>query len=109
MGAPLAAELAAGDCPERGEHLGQELVEGPLPAGADLAEQLCDGRGGHGGAAEGPLRNVKALESFAHIQASGVAGLRLATGLGVATVTYALNPDIGPSRGKVHVGLQVGL
>jgi outer membrane protein assembly factor BamA len=37
------------------------------------------------------------------------AGLRLATGLGVATVTYALNPDLGPSRGKVHVGLQVGL
>ena len=37
------------------------------------------------------------------------AGLRLATGLGVATVSYALNPDLGPSRGKVHVGLQVGL
>ena len=37
------------------------------------------------------------------------AGLRLATGLGVATVSYALNPGIGPSRGKVHVGLQVGL
>ncbi len=37
------------------------------------------------------------------------AGLRLATGLGIATVSYALNPEIGPSQGKVHVGLQVGL
>ncbi|PAP82199.1 hypothetical protein B1759_00120 [Rubrivirga sp. SAORIC476] len=37
------------------------------------------------------------------------AGLRVTTALGLATVTYALNPDLGPTRGKVHVGLQVGL
>ena len=37
------------------------------------------------------------------------AGLRVTTALGLATVTYALNPDLGPTRGKVHIGLQVGL
>ena len=37
------------------------------------------------------------------------AGLRVQTGLGLATVTYALNPDLSPGRGKVHVGLTVGL
>ena len=37
------------------------------------------------------------------------AGLRVRTGLGLATVTYALNPDLSVGRGKVHVGLTVGL
>ena len=37
------------------------------------------------------------------------AGLQFSTGLGLATVTYALNPDLGAGRGKVHVGLAVGL
>ena len=37
------------------------------------------------------------------------AGLRVRTGLGLATVTYALNPDLSLGRGKVHVGLTVGL
>jgi len=36
-------------------------------------------------------------------------GLRLRTGLGLATVSYALNPDLSPGRGKIHVGLAVGL
>ena len=37
------------------------------------------------------------------------AGLRLATGVGLATITYALNPDLSAGRGKVHVGLTLGL
>ncbi len=37
------------------------------------------------------------------------AGLRVTTALGLATVSYALNPDLGVGRGKVHVGLAVGL
>ncbi len=37
------------------------------------------------------------------------AGLQVSTGIGLATVTYALNPDLGAGRGKVHVGLAVGL
>ena len=37
------------------------------------------------------------------------AGAQLQTGLGLATVTYALNPDLPLGRGKVHVGLSVGL
>ena len=37
------------------------------------------------------------------------AGVRVATGLGLATITYALNPDLSAGRGKVHVGLAVGL
>ncbi|WP_412063150.1 BamA/TamA family outer membrane protein [Rubrivirga sp. IMCC45206] len=37
------------------------------------------------------------------------AGLRVTTALGLATVSYALNPDLGIGRGKVHVGLAVGL
>ena len=37
------------------------------------------------------------------------AGLQVRTGLGLATVTYALNPDLPAGRGKVHVGLSVGL
>ena len=36
-------------------------------------------------------------------------GVQLRTGLGLATVTYALNPDVPAGRGKVHVGLSVGL
>lgn len=36
-------------------------------------------------------------------------GAQLRTGLGLATVTYALNPDLPATRGKVHVGLRVGL
>lgn len=37
------------------------------------------------------------------------AGVRVATGIGLATLTYALNPDLSAGRGKVHVGLAVGL
>ena len=37
------------------------------------------------------------------------AGLRLQTGLGLASVSYALHPDLPLGRGKVHVGLAVGL
>ncbi len=37
------------------------------------------------------------------------AGLRVSTGIGLATVTYALNPDLSAGRGKIHVGLAVGL
>ncbi len=37
------------------------------------------------------------------------AGMRVTTALGLATVSYALNPDLGVGRGKVHVGLAVGL
>ena len=36
-------------------------------------------------------------------------GTQVRTGLGLATVTYALNPDVPAARGKVHVGLSVGL
>lgn len=36
-------------------------------------------------------------------------GVQVRTGIGLATVTYALNPDLPASRGKVHVGLSVGL
>ncbi len=37
------------------------------------------------------------------------AGLQLVTGLGPVSVTYALNPDLPASRGKLHLGLSVGL
>jgi outer membrane protein assembly factor BamA len=37
------------------------------------------------------------------------AGLQYATPLGLVTVSYALNPDLSPGQGKVHVGLSVGL
>ncbi|HLT46899.1 MAG TPA: BamA/TamA family outer membrane protein [Rubricoccaceae bacterium] len=37
------------------------------------------------------------------------AGVQYATPLGLVTVTYALNPDLGLGQGKVHVGLSVGL
>lgn len=36
-------------------------------------------------------------------------GLRVATGLGPVTATYALNPDLPAGRGKLHLGLSVGL
>ena len=36
-------------------------------------------------------------------------GVQYRTPLGVVAVSYALNPDDGPTRGKVHVGLSVGL
>ncbi len=36
-------------------------------------------------------------------------GLQYRTPLGLVAVSYALNPDDGPTRGKVHVGLSVGL
>lgn len=36
-------------------------------------------------------------------------GLQYHTPLGIATATYALNPDEGPTRGRVHVGLSIGL
>lgn len=37
------------------------------------------------------------------------AGLRVRTGVGLASISYALNPDLPLGRGKVHVGLAVGL
>ena len=37
------------------------------------------------------------------------AGLRVQTAIGLATVTYALSPDLSVGQGKVHVGLAVGL
>ncbi len=37
------------------------------------------------------------------------AGVQLLTGLGLASISYALNPDLPLSRGKVHIGLAVGL
>jgi outer membrane protein assembly factor BamA len=36
-------------------------------------------------------------------------GLQYRTPLGLATATYALNPDDGLTRGKVHVGLSIAL
>ncbi len=36
-------------------------------------------------------------------------GLQYRTPLGLVAVSYALNPDDGPTRGRVHVGLSVGL
>ena len=37
------------------------------------------------------------------------AGAQLRTGLGLITLTYALNPDLPLGRGRVHVGLGFGL
>lgn len=36
-------------------------------------------------------------------------GLQYRTPLGLATASYALNPDEGVTRGKVHIGLSIGL
>src|SRR5690606_26046770 len=36
-------------------------------------------------------------------------GLQYRTPLGLVNVSYALNPDDGPTRGKVHLGLSFGL
>lgn len=36
-------------------------------------------------------------------------GMRVQTGLGLASVSYALNPDLPVGRGKVHLGLALGL
>ncbi len=36
-------------------------------------------------------------------------GIQYRTPLGLIAVSYALNPDDGPTRGKIHVGLSVGL
>ena len=36
-------------------------------------------------------------------------GVRVRTGLGLASLSYALNPDLPLGRGKVHVGVAVGL
>ncbi|OZC02732.1 hypothetical protein BSZ36_06945 [Rubricoccus marinus] len=36
-------------------------------------------------------------------------GAQLDTGLGLVRLTYALNPDLPAARGKVHIGLGVGL
>ncbi|MEM1042573.1 MAG: BamA/TamA family outer membrane protein [Bacteroidota bacterium] len=36
-------------------------------------------------------------------------GIQYRTPLGLVAVSYALNPDDGPTRGKVHLGLSVGL
>jgi outer membrane protein assembly factor BamA len=36
-------------------------------------------------------------------------GVQYRTPLGLVAVSYALNPDDGPTRGKVHVGLSFGL
>ena len=37
------------------------------------------------------------------------AGARVRTGVGLVEVSYALNPDLPVGRGRVHVGLAVGL
>ena len=37
------------------------------------------------------------------------AGVRVRTGLGLLSVSYALNPDLTLGRGKVHAGVAVGL
>ncbi|MEM1118069.1 MAG: POTRA domain-containing protein [Bacteroidota bacterium] len=37
------------------------------------------------------------------------AGLRVRTGVGLASVSYALNPDLALGRGKVHLGVALGL
>ena len=37
------------------------------------------------------------------------AGMRVRTGVGLASVSYALNPDLPLGRGKVHLGLALGL
>ncbi len=67
-----------------------------------FAFAFVDGGGFDRPAGPGALAEQRALLGYG-------AGLRLATALGVATVSYALNPDVGPSQGKIHVGLQVGL
>ena len=36
-------------------------------------------------------------------------GVRVRTGLGLASLSYALSPDVPLGRGKVHVGVAVGL
>jgi outer membrane protein assembly factor BamA len=36
-------------------------------------------------------------------------GLQYRTPLGLVTASYALNPEEGPTRGKIHVGLSVAL
>lgn len=36
-------------------------------------------------------------------------GIRVATALGLTTLTYALNPDLSPTRGKIHLSLNFGL
>ena len=36
-------------------------------------------------------------------------GVRARTGLGLLSISYALNPDLPVGRGKVHVGVAVGL
>lgn len=36
-------------------------------------------------------------------------GIQYRTPLGLATASYALNPDEGITRGKVHIGLSIGL
>jgi outer membrane protein assembly factor BamA len=36
-------------------------------------------------------------------------GLQYRTPLGLVTASYALNPEDGPTRGKVHMGLSIGL
>lgn len=37
------------------------------------------------------------------------AGLRVRTGVGLASVSYALSPDLALTQGKVHLGLALGL
>lgn len=49
------------------------------------------------------------LEAERRLLAGYGAGIQLRTGLGIARLTYALNPDLGPTEGKIHVGLSVGL
>ncbi|WP_420457310.1 BamA/TamA family outer membrane protein [Rubrivirga sp.] len=89
------------------EFLAQSTVRGlaeyrVLFDDVSFAFAFVDGGGFDRPAGPGALAERRALVGYG-------AGLRLATGLGVATVSYALNPEIGPSQGKIHVGLQVGL
>ena len=52
---------------------------------------------------------IPGFEAFEGVLPGYGFGLQYRTPLGLVTVTYALNPDIGVGQGKVHVGLSFGL
>ncbi|MEM8560011.1 MAG: BamA/TamA family outer membrane protein [Bacteroidota bacterium] len=60
---------------------------------------------GRGGAAEGQPVN----EATRGIEPGYGFGLQQRTPLGILSFSYALNPEDGPTQGKVHAGLVVGL